>query len=90
MTNLSPSHLILVNAEQQYLLALWQYILACLENGTDFHFTAEEKNYWLDRGEQLAAIIESNANMLKIGTELLERREKINALVPFVNKAHLN
>ncbi len=90
MTNLSPSHLILVNAEQLYLLALWQYILACLENETDFHFTAEEKAYWLSRGEELQRILEADADMMKIGVQLIERQNAISALVPFVNKAHLN
>lgn len=85
----STDHLLLANIEQKCVLLLAEEILNVLM-GEQNVLTDAEKKYWLGRVEDLRIIGEADLRMLEAGVQFLEKREAVNALVPFVNKAHLN
>jgi hypothetical protein len=74
--------------EHKCLLFFVEEISKVLSGGNNL--TGAEKERWLERLELYTSVSQTSLKMVTNEMEFYEREKAINALVPFVNKAHLN
>jgi hypothetical protein len=70
------------------LLFLAEEIISALEG--ENNLTDEQKAYWLNCLKSYGDMSRVSLELVKTEVEFYQREQAINALVPFVSKAHLN